>query len=713
MGKLAKATCVLLSLGVLERLCALHEQDSFQERRIGFHQGKTEARWLYFFISHIYDGVLNPWHWDEPMRDAALAHANIEPQHRCADVGAGTGFTSLGVAAKLASPAEQLVMLDQSPDQLRQARKKRALDGVPKLVGDAEALPANWTGAFDRYTSAGSIEYWPAPHVGIREAHRILRPGGRATIIGPVRPTFWLSRFFADMWYLFPEEQEYVAWFKEAGFENVRVHQVTPSWYEGDRAHGLIMGCVAVGDKPAAAASAGAGGGDDGQPAAATPSSSSASASASARPPRPLFDALMAPSRFLLGNVGGVYYALLPIGMYLKHVLGVSWLVLLALLAVLLAVPIYALVKLRREVLPTAMEYSPLGACTALYEGIGSFYDSSSSIWETVWGEHMHTGHYGDEGQDAGKKTHLQAQDDMIDKLIDFASAGSAADDDACAWSNALHGTQAFGDAVDVLDMGCGVGGATRHIARLVHCNALGVSLSPYQVARAKERSAAADERDEFKHAARGTSTVDFKVANALHLDRAPGGGIPDDSFDLVWSLESGEHMPDKEVWMTEVYRVLRPGGVFACATWCHRELDERPLDEAERTLLARICKNYFLPEWVPVSRYADLAASLGMMDIRTADWTKAVLPFWPAVIRSALWPSSLVRLLFAGWATIKGAITAVLMMQGFDKGLLVFGVIACRKPYAPEAEGKGRGRAAAAGTKAAAKSSPRSRKRT
>ena len=39
-----------------------------------------------------------------------------------------------------------------------------------------------------------------------------------------MRPTFWLSRFFADMWYLFPEEQEYVAWFKEAGFENVRVH---------------------------------------------------------------------------------------------------------------------------------------------------------------------------------------------------------------------------------------------------------------------------------------------------------------------------------------------------------------------------------------------------------------------------------------------------------------------------------------------------------
>ena len=34
--------------------------------------------------------------------------------------------------------------------------------------------------------------------------------GGLACMIGPVHPTFWLSRFFADMWMLFPTEQEYM-----------------------------------------------------------------------------------------------------------------------------------------------------------------------------------------------------------------------------------------------------------------------------------------------------------------------------------------------------------------------------------------------------------------------------------------------------------------------------------------------------------------------
>lgn len=75
--------------------------------------------------------------------------------------------------------------------------------------GDAEDLPFP-DDAFDRYVSAGSIEYWPEPQRGICEAYRVTRNGGIACIIGPVHPTFWLSRFFADVWMLFPTEDEYI-----------------------------------------------------------------------------------------------------------------------------------------------------------------------------------------------------------------------------------------------------------------------------------------------------------------------------------------------------------------------------------------------------------------------------------------------------------------------------------------------------------------------
>jgi len=69
-----------------------------------------------------------------------------------------------------------------------------------------------------RYVSAGSIEYWPDPQRGIAEAYRVLKPGGIALMIGPLRPQNALGRFLGDTWMLFPEETEYIQWFEAAGF---------------------------------------------------------------------------------------------------------------------------------------------------------------------------------------------------------------------------------------------------------------------------------------------------------------------------------------------------------------------------------------------------------------------------------------------------------------------------------------------------------------
>lgn len=95
-----------------------------------------------------------------------------------------------------------------------------------------------------------SIEYWPDPQRGIKEAYRVLKIGGKACLIGPVYPTFWLSRFFADVWMLFPKEEEYIEWFKNAGFKDVKLKRIGPKWYRGVRRHGLIMGCSVTGVKP-------------------------------------------------------------------------------------------------------------------------------------------------------------------------------------------------------------------------------------------------------------------------------------------------------------------------------------------------------------------------------------------------------------------------------------------------------------------------------
>uniref|UniRef100_A0A0E0FEC9 MPBQ/MBSQ family SAM-binding methyltransferase profile domain-containing protein n=1 Tax=Oryza meridionalis TaxID=40149 RepID=A0A0E0FEC9_9ORYZ len=262
-----------------------------------FIQHKKEAFWFYRFLSIVYDHVINPGHWTEDMRDDALEPADLYSRKlRVVDVGGGTGFTTLGIVKRV--DPENVTLLDQSPHQLEKAREKEALKGVTIMEGDAEDLPFP-TDTFDRYVSAGSIEYWPDPQRGIKEAYRVLRLGGVACMIGPVYPTFWLSRFFADMWMLFPKEEEYIEWFKKAGFKDVKLKRIGPKWYRGVRRHGLIMGCSVTGVKREH--------GDS--PLQLGPKVEDVS-----KPVNPITFLF----RFLMGTICAAYYVLVPIYMWIK-----------------------------------------------------------------------------------------------------------------------------------------------------------------------------------------------------------------------------------------------------------------------------------------------------------------------------------------------------------------------------------------------------------
>ncbi|XP_062201890.1 2-methyl-6-phytyl-1,4-hydroquinone methyltransferase 2, chloroplastic-like [Phragmites australis] len=280
--------------------CAASSPSSAAARPISaprFIQHKKEAFWFYRFLSIVYDHVINPGHWTEDMRDDALEPADLYSRHlRVVDVGGGTGFTTLGIV-KHVDP-ENVTLLDQSPHQLDKARQKEALKGVKIMEGDAEDLPFP-TDTFDRYVSAGSIEYWPDPQRGIKEAYRVLRLGGVACMIGPVYPTFWLSRFFADMWMLFPKEEEYIEWFKKAGFKDVKLKRIGPKWYRGVRRHGLIMGCSVTGVKR-----------EHGD----SPLQLGPKAEDVSKPVNPITFFF----RFLMGTICAAYYVLVPIYMWIK-----------------------------------------------------------------------------------------------------------------------------------------------------------------------------------------------------------------------------------------------------------------------------------------------------------------------------------------------------------------------------------------------------------
>lgn len=288
---------------------------------------------------------------------------------------------------------------------------------------------------------------------------------------------------------------------------------------------------------------------------------------------------------------------------------------------------------------------------STLNSQIQQFYDASSGLWEQVWGEHMHHGYYGPTGKE--KKDRRQAQIDLIEEILNWAGVG--------------HAEQ-------ILDVGCGIGGSSLYLAQKFNASAVGITLSPVQASRATQRAKEA-----------GLSTkVQFQVADALDMPFA------DDTFDFVWSMESGEHMPDKEKFLQECYRVLKPGGTFLMATWCHRPITpatgELTVDEKQH--LAEIYRVYCLPYVISVPEYEAIARGtscanahhLSFQNIRTADWSDAVAPFWDIVMDSALEPKAIFGLLQSSWVTWQAALSIGLMSRGYRRGLIRFGLLCANK---------------------------------
>ena len=279
---------------------------------------------------------------------------------------------------------------------------------------------------------------------------------------------------------------------------------------------------------------------------------------------------------------------------------------------------------------------------STLSQQIQEFYDAASELWEQVWGEHMHHGYYGRAGN--YKINRRQAQIDLIEELLNWAIVPSS-------------------DSVplNIVDVGCGIGGSTLYLAQKFDASATGITLSPVQANRARERAEAAL-----------LEKVEFQVADALNMPFA------DDSFDLVWSLESGEHMPNKKKFLEECYRVLKPGGTFICATWCHRPTNSLAgeLTEDELQHLKAIYQVYRLPYVISLPEYEAIALNCGFKAIRSDDWSMAVAPFWNVVIDSALAPQVIIALVRSGWTTIEAALSLGLMSRGYDRGLIRFGLL-------------------------------------
>jgi len=106
-------------------------------------------------------------------------------------------------------------------------------------------------------------------------------------------------------------------------------------------------------------------------------------------------------------------------------------------------------------------------------------------------------------------------------------------------------------EGLQVADLGMGIGGPMRRISSFYGCNVTGVTICSHQIDRANALTP-----DHLK------GKVHYVQADYSDT------GLPSNSFDVVYFMESLSHCEHREKPLAEAYRLLKPGGVVGAWQW-------------------------------------------------------------------------------------------------------------------------------------------------
>ena len=141
------------------------------------------------------------------------------------------------------------------------------------------------------------------------------------------------------------------------------------------------------------------------------------------------------------------------------------------------------------------------------------------------------------------------------------------------------------------------MGGTSIYLANKYQAIVTGITLSQKQVDLATQQA----------HSIK-IQNVEFKIEDALSL-----ASMANNSFDIIWSLESCEQFYDKHLFIQQAHRVLKPGGKLMLATWCS-DKDEYINEFAKK--YQQLCNAFDLPYMPTIKYYHELLNIKGFDNI-------------------------------------------------------------------------------------------------
>lgn len=214
---------------------------------------------------------------------------------------------------------------------------------------------------------------------------------------------------------------------------------------------------------------------------------------------------------------------------------------------------------------------------------IRGHYNLSTPFYRLLWGPHIHHGLWDAE------ETPQVAQVQLTEQLAALAGV--------CGGQN-------------LLDVGCGMGGSSIHLAKTCGCRATGVTISRLQRGWAALASR--------WHGT--TPNTEFLCADAEAVE------FPDDFFDVVWSVECTEHLFDKPRFFQRAAQWLKPGGTLAICAWLAGERLDEP---ARAQLVYDVCEGFFCPSLGTMNDYCVWIEEAGLEVTTAVDWTGRVAKTW------------------------------------------------------------------------------------